>query len=97
MKLTILPSAWEDLAAGFYFYENQQSGLGNYFLDSVFADLEPLQSYAGHHHKVFGFHRVLSKRFPCAAYYSIAADEVCIRAVLDCRRDPTSTHRRLGR
>jgi hypothetical protein len=68
MKLTILPSAWEDLASGFRFYESQQPGLGNYFLESVFADLDPLKAHAGHHRKVFGFHRVLSKRFPCAAY-----------------------------
>lgn len=31
MKVTILPSAWEDLAAGFRFYDRQQTGLGGLF------------------------------------------------------------------
>jgi hypothetical protein len=37
MKLTVLPSARKDLAAGFAFYEKQQEGLGDYFLESLFS------------------------------------------------------------
>ena len=34
MKVEVLETALDDLAAGFYFYENQSEGLGAYFIDS---------------------------------------------------------------
>ena len=39
MKIIILPSARDDLADGFDFYERQQEGLGNYFQESLFLTL----------------------------------------------------------
>jgi hypothetical protein len=39
MKIVILPSARDDLADGYQFYENQEAGLGNYFLESLFLTL----------------------------------------------------------
>ena len=59
MKLRILPSAIEDLSNGFKFYESQLEGLGGYFLESLFSDIESLKLYAGIHPKVFGYHRLL--------------------------------------
>ena len=88
MKIVILPSAMNDLAEGFLFYENQQEDLGDYFLDSIFADIDSLNVYGGIHRKVFGFHRLLAKRFPYGIYYEIERNEIRVRAVLDCRRDP---------
>jgi hypothetical protein len=44
--------------------------------------------YGGIHRKAFGFHRLLAKRFPYGIYYEIEKDEIRVRAVLDCRRDP---------
>ena len=57
MKIIILPSAREDLAEGFRFYEQQEEGLGSYFLESLFSDIDSLRLYAGIHRKVFGSHR----------------------------------------
>lgn len=88
MKVVILPSAIEDLAQGCSFYEMQQPGLGDYFLDSLFTDIDSLALYAGIHRKVFGSHRLLAKTFPFAIYYSLEGDVVRVKAVLDCRRDP---------
>lgn len=88
MRIEILPSAIADLALGFAFYEKQQAGLGNYFLDSLFADIDSLAHYAGIHRKVYGLHRLLAKTFPFAVYYSLEGDMVRVKAVLDCRRDP---------
>jgi len=42
MKVRILTSAFNDLAAGREFYERQGEGLGDYFFDSVFADIDSL-------------------------------------------------------
>lgn len=95
MKLAILPSARDDLADGFSFYERQQAGLGTVFLESLFSDIDSLQLYADIHLKVFGYHRLLSKRFPFAVYYDQVPHVIRIWAVLDGRRDPRANRQRL--
>jgi hypothetical protein len=40
MTIKILPSAISDLADGWRFYEHQNHGLGNYFGDSLFSDID---------------------------------------------------------
>ena len=49
MTVEILPATREDLVAGFTFYEEQESGLGSYFLHSLIADIDSLRLYAGVH------------------------------------------------
>jgi plasmid stabilization system protein ParE len=95
MKIIILPSAENDLADGFKFYENQEVGLSAYFIESLFSDIDSLRLYGGIHRKVFGYHRLLSKRFPYAVYYSLEAETLFVQAVLDCRRDPQGTRNKL--
>jgi plasmid stabilization system protein ParE len=89
VRISIQPSALRDLREGFRFYEAREDGLGTYFLDSLFSDIDSLQLYAGIHSVHFGrFFRLLSKRFPYAVYYQINGAEIAVRAVLDLRRDP---------
>lgn len=59
MKLRLLSLAHEDLLAGRAFYERQQAGLGAYFLDSLFSDIESLLLHAGVHARHFGYFRAL--------------------------------------
>jgi len=90
MILRFLDRAEDDLVDGFRFYELQQPGLGPYFLDNLYGDIESLHLYAGIHRKVWKqYYRLLSKRFPFAVYYTMKNDVVFIHAVLDCRRDPS--------
>jgi plasmid stabilization system protein ParE len=97
MNVTILNAAQRDLIDGYWFYENQQAGLGDYFLDSLFSDIDSLQLYAGSHAKHFGsYHRMLSKRFPFAIYYRIEGHGAIIYAILDCRRRPSWIRKRLN-
>jgi hypothetical protein len=63
MRIEILDEAEKDLVDGFAFYERQGQGLGHYFLDSLFSDLESLHLYAGIHAMHFGYHRLFAKRF----------------------------------
>mgnify|MGYP001226877034 FL=1 len=49
MKIAILEEAREDLIQGFRFYEGQEPGLGAYFLDCLFSDIDSLLVYAGIH------------------------------------------------
>jgi plasmid stabilization system protein ParE len=95
MNVEILGEAEQDLLDGFRFYEAQGVALGDYFLDSIFSDIDSLQLYAGIHAKYFGYHRLLSRRFPFAIYYRVARKTVRVYAVLDCRREPSVAERRL--
>lgn len=96
MRIEILDEAELDLVDGALFYEAQDPGLGQYFLDSLFSDVDSLQLYAGIHPLQFGYHRLLSKRFPYAVYYRVEGRVAQVWAVLDCRQDPERIVRRLA-
>lgn len=95
MTLNLLESAQEDLLRGYLFYEGQRSGVGDYFVDALTAEIDSLVLYAGIHPIRNGHHRMLSSKFPFAIYYKISGDEVFVHAVLDCRQDPQSIEERL--
>ena len=95
MKIRILDLAIIDLEKGRDFYQAQQLGLGEYFLDSIFADIESLQLYAGTHQQYFGFYRLLAKRFPYAIYYKYSNTSIKIYAILDCRSNPNKIEKKL--
>jgi plasmid stabilization system protein ParE len=95
VKLRILPSALNDLQDGRDFYDEQELGLGDYFLDSLFSDIDSLALYAGIHTQHWGYHRVLSKRFPHAIYYKLKEDRVDVWRVFDCRQNPRKIARAL--
>ena len=97
MKISIQPSALADLRAGFRFYEKQQNGLGGYFIDSLYSDIDSLLLYAGIHSQHFGKYRLLSDRFPFAVYYELRDNLIMVRAVLDLRRNPTWIFRKLNK
>jgi len=52
MKIEILSIALVDIQSGQHFYEQQQEGLGAYFLDSLFSDIDALLLYAGIHQQI---------------------------------------------
>jgi len=95
MKIRILSPAEKDIEEGYRFYESQAPGLGAYFLDSIYSDIDSLAYFGGIHQLVFGYHRQLSKRFPFAIYYRIIDNEILVFAALDCRRNPTWIRKRL--
>lgn len=97
MRIRILASAIQDLQAAKDFYDRQEPGIGDYFQDCLFSDIDSLILYGGTHRKVFGYHRLLSKRFPYAIYYRVEDGEaIVIYRVLDCRRDPEMVRRSIG-
>jgi len=95
VTIELLDDAELDLKEAIAFYEAQSPGLGDYFSDSVFADLESLHIHAGVHALHYGYHRLLAKRFPFAIYYRSRGDVIRIHAILDCRRSPTWIRGRL--
>jgi plasmid stabilization system protein ParE len=67
--LSFSPRAIEDIEAARDFYEVQQVGVGDYFVDSLLSDIERLGDLSGIHPKHFHFHRMLANHFPFAIYY----------------------------
>ena len=97
MTVVILEDAADDMEAGRRFYESRESGMGDYFVASIFSDLDSLVLYAGIHRLHFGFHRMLSKRFPFGIYYEVERETAYVYAILDMRRDPLWIRRELQR
>ena len=95
-KVILLDEAVDDLAVGRRFYEDRGEGIGTYFVTSLLSDIASLYLYSGIHSIHFGFHRMLSKRFPFAVYYEIARGLTRVIAVLDMRQDPRSIRKSLG-
>jgi len=96
MSIRILASASDDLNRGRIFYSRQGEGVGEYFFDSLASDIDSLALYAGIHTKVYGYYRLLSKRFPYAVYYQINRNhDVIVWRVLDLRQDPSRIQRAL--
>jgi len=95
MKIKVLRSAMNDLVNGREFYDKQQESIGDYFFDSLFAEIDSLALYAGIHSLHYGFHRLLAKRFPYAVYYKVIDEQAVVFRVLDCRRKPSRIHNAL--
>ena len=96
-RVRIARSAETDLLEGYVFYERQQAGVGDYFLDSLYSDIGALALHAGIHPKPDGrLHRSLADRFPFAIYYELNVDVATVVAVLDCRQNPASITERVG-
>ncbi len=86
--IVTLKEVANDLNDGKAFYDQREAGVGDYFWDSLVADIESLIIYAGIHNKRYGLHRMLAKRFPYAIYYEIKGEIAYVVAVLPMRRDP---------
>ncbi len=86
----------DDLRRGYSFYESQEVGLGDYFQDSLFSDIDSLILYAGIHRMISGYYRCFSKRFPYAIYYRMEEENsVLVYRILDMRQNPAKTEKSL--
>ena len=93
--VVVMKEVADDLNDGKAFYEQRESGIGEYFWDSLIADIESLVIYAGVHVREHGLYRMLSKRFPYAIYYEIVDETAYVIAVLPMRRNPARLKRKL--
>jgi len=96
MIVSISSDAEADIREGYWFYEEQNDGLGDYFRDCIIADIDSLAFYGGIHEMSYAYHRKLASRFPFAIYYKVDGEAVTVVAVLDTRRDPSWTRKRLS-
>lgn len=64
MITSISSDADADIAVGYWFYEPQSPGLGDYFRGCLVADIESLAYDGGIREIDSGYHRALSRRSP---------------------------------
>jgi hypothetical protein len=93
--VVVMKEVADDLNDGKAFYEQRESGIGEYFWDSLISDIESMVIYAGVHIREHGLYRMLSKRFPYAIYYEIVDEIAYVIAVLPMRRNPSLLERKL--
>ncbi len=97
MKIRISLDAESDLADGFWFYENQELGLGSRFRLSLKSDIRSLEVHGGTHSIRHGHHRLVCKKFPFCVYYKMESKEsFVVVAVFGQRRGPGWIAKRLG-
>lgn len=83
-----MAEAAEDLEDARSFYDERETGVGDYCVTSLLSDLESLALFHGIHRRQFGCFRMLASRFPFGIYYLEAEHETRVIAVLDLRRNP---------
>ena len=71
MRIDISSDAEQDIEIGYWFYESQAVGVGDYFRSSIFADIDSLVIHGGSHPVVDGYHRKVCKTFPYKIYYEM--------------------------
>ena len=86
--IRLMEEARQDLLLGKAFYDGLQQGVGDWFHDSLIADIESLYVHAGVHEQHFGYYRMLAKRFPYAIYYDTSPEYITVVAILPIRRNP---------
>lgn len=89
--LVFRPEVREELKETYTWYESQQLGLGDEFINCVDEMLSRIclmpEAYAVVYRDV---RRAVMQRFPFAVYYRIVSSRVIITAIFHGRRDPKS-------
>ncbi|EAW34665.1 type II toxin-antitoxin system RelE/ParE family toxin [Lyngbya sp. PCC 8106] len=93
--LAFRPEVRDEINEAYSWYENQQMGLGDQFLNCIDEILNRIclmpESYPVVYRDV---RRAVVRRFPYAIYYRIISSRVIVIAVFHGRRDPKSWQKR---
>ncbi len=69
--------------------------MGDWFVESILADIETLAPFRGIHWQQGGFHKMHASKFQCAIYYRDVAGRAEVVAILDLRINPSWLRRQL--
>jgi len=90
-QLQISSAARNDLANAFLWYDKQQKGLGNEFLQEVFLTLDSIENnpfvFAVRFSDKFRFGKI--NRFPYLVVYDTIDDKIIINAIFHTSRNPS--------
>lgn len=93
--IRVLAECFLDLKDGQSFYNQSEPGVGDYFYDSLIADIHSLILYAGIHAEAEGLHRMSARRFPYFIFYFVEEFTVYVVATLPMRRHPAWIRKQL--
>ncbi|MFN6273682.1 MAG: type II toxin-antitoxin system RelE/ParE family toxin [Microcystis sp.] len=89
--LVFRPEVRDDLRDAYDWYESQQAGLGDEFIDCVDDLLNQIGMMPESYAIVYlDIRRAVIKRFPYAVYYRVISSRVVVTAIFHGRRDPKS-------
>lgn len=97
MRVKLFREAKADLLRARDFYDSQESGLGDYFVDVMTSEIDALAWYGGVHVVHRGYYKAVVRKFPYSIYYKVVGDLVKVYAILDNRRDPLRVAERLSK
>jgi plasmid stabilization system protein ParE len=96
IKIVVRRGAARDIQQAHDWYENEQSGLGNEFLDEIGACLARIEQHADRYAFVYrDVKRAIVERFPYSVYFRVRSKEVRVIAVVHQRRSPKLWQRRI--
>ena len=94
--LIILPEAELDIIEAYEWYEEQQPGLGDEFLQCVDACFKSIQRHPRAYQIVYkDYRRALVRRFPYAAFYEYVDGIVTVYSVFHSSQNPKKWRKRL--
>jgi len=94
--IILLPEAVADVAQAYWWYERQQAGLGDEFLQCLEAAYTCITNQPLHYPVRFdSFRRILLRRFPYAVYFEHDAANIYVHYVFQCAQHPEKLPRRL--
>lgn len=89
LKLIITSNAIVNVADAFEYYEFSQTGLGDYFLESLEAAYLSVTTNPEMHRLAFdNFRQVKLKNFPHLVIYSIEGEEIIVAKVFNTYQNP---------
>jgi len=90
------PAVEADVEAAFDWYEGEELGLGFEFLEELRAAYHRILNHPfGYQDLRSGIRRALTRRFPCAVYFSVEGETIVVVAVLSTARDPAEWQLRI--
>lgn len=88
-QLVVKPKAEYDLQDGWEWYEQQKTGLGDRYLDSIDSLFLSIRSNPLKYQlKYKSIRMALAKPFPIAVYYTLDKEKIFVLAVLSTYRNP---------
>jgi len=94
-RLVSDPQADIEIEAAFWWYENEETGLGIEFLDELRAAYDRIVDGPFRYSQLpSNTRRALLKRFPYAIYFVVEDEIIVVLAVLHTSRDPAEWQRR---
>lgn len=87
--LIVKEEADNESAESYLWYENQQTGLGEEFLEEVEAALNVIQNHPLHYQKVYKTYRHIPlRRFPFVLIFEIENNSVIVYSIFHTSRNP---------